>query len=305
MDFKKASSFSGQTKKVNRYFYIAEAIKNDSNLSLLKLCKAFNVSRSGYYNWLNRPENLKDNDSLIIVRGVFEAKKSKAGIRTIKMILQRDYQVVMNLKKISRIKKLYGLETIIRRRNKYRYVSKGGADHQAAPNLVNRNFDIKSNDQVYSTDITYLNYGYGQRAYLSAIKDLGSKEIVHFNVCKNIQMEIATEGLDKLFNKLSPRKRRKLIVHSDQGTHYTNKSYREQLRKFGVSQSMSRKGNCLDNAPIESFFGHLKDEMDLKNCRKFEDLVLNVSKYIDYYNNNRPQWGLERKTPAECRRFLN
>lgn len=303
MDPKKASSLSGQTKKVKRYFYIAEAFKNDPRVSLLKLCRTFNVSRSGYYNWLNRLENLKDNDSLLLVRTVFEARKSKAGIRTIKMILQRDYKVVMNLKKISRIKKLYGLETIIRRRNKYRYVSKGGADHQAAPNLVNRNFDIKSNDQVYSTDITYLNYGNGQRAYLSAVKDLGSKEIVHFTVCKNIHMEIATDGLDILFGKLSSRKRKNLVVHSDQGTHYTNKSYREKLRKFGVMQSMSRKGNCLDNAPIESFFGHLKDEVDLKKCRRYEELVSNVSKYIDYYNNHRPQWGLERKTPAECRRF--
>ena len=156
MDSKKASSFSGQTKKVNRYFYIAGALKTDSNLSLFKLCKTFNVSRSGYYNWLNRlGKTAKDDNDLKLVRTVFEARKSKAGIRTIKMILQRDYRVVMNLKKISRIKNNYGLETIIRRRSKYRYIAKGGADHQAAPNLVNRNFNIKSKDLVYSTDITY------------------------------------------------------------------------------------------------------------------------------------------------------
>ena len=211
----------------------------------------------------------------------------------------------MNLKKISRIKRQYGLETIIRRRNKYRYVAKGGEDHQIVPNVVNRRFDIKTTDLIYSTDITYLNYSYGQRAYLSAYKDLASKEIVHFKISRNIKMELASDGLDEFFGKISDEKRKNLIIHSDQGTHYTNRAYRDQLKKHGIIQSMSRRGNCLDNAPIESFFGHLKDEIDLKDCRNYENLVVKVRKYIDFYNNNRPQWGLERKTPAECRRFLN
>lgn len=221
------------------------------------------------------------------------------------MILLRDYQIVMNLKKISRIKKLHGLETQIRRRNKYRFMAKGGEDHQITSNLIKREFDIPEVDQIYSTDITYLNYGHGLKAYLSAVKDLGSKEIVHFNISKNIQMDLATDGLDKLFMKLTEEKRKRLIIHSDQGTHYTNPFYRNKLREYEITQSMSRRGNCLDNAPIESFFGHLKDEIDLQNCKKYEDLISEVTSYIDYYNNNRPQWGLERKTPAECRRFLN
>jgi len=242
---------------------------------------------------------------LKLIRSIFELKKKKAGIRTIKMILHRDHYQTMNLKKISRIKNRYGLETVIRRRSKHRSIAKGGLDHKAVPNLVNRKFDVKRTDQVYSTDITYLNYGQGQRAYLSAVKDLGSKEIVHFNMSKNIHMELATEGLDGLFKRLTLKKRRHLIVHSDQGSHYTTKGFRDKLGKYSIIQSMSRRGNCLDNAPIESFFGHLKDEVELKNCMKYPDLISRVRKYIDYYNNNRPQWGLKRRTPAECRRSLN
>ena len=239
-----------------------------------------------------------------LVRKIFESKKRKAGIRTIKMILQRDYKCVMNLKKIQRIKKQHGFETIIRRRSKYRYIAKGGDDHKAVPNLLNRQFDVTKKDQVYSTDITYLNYGHGQRAYLSAVKDLGTKEIIHFTISKNAQMELASEGLDEVFKRVSLTKRRKLILHSDQGTHYTNKIFRDKIIEFGVRQSMSRRGNCLDNAPIESFFGHLKDEIDLKQCSRFEVLQSEVQKYIRYYNNERPQWGLKRKTPAEYRGLI-
>lgn len=303
MDLKKASSFSERTKKVKRYFFIAEAIKNDSKVCLSKLCISFKVSRSGYYNFLKQPNKNKDKYDLVLIQSIFESKKRKVGARTIKMILKRDHHLVMNLKKISRIKRQYGLETLIRRKSKYRYIAKGGEDHLVVPNIVNRKFDVESTDLIYSTDITYLNYSHGQRAYLSAYKDLGSREIVHFKISRNIKMELASDGRDEFFGKIPLEKRKNLIVHSDQGTHYTNRAYREQLRKYGVIQSMSRRGNCLDNAPIESFFGHLKDELDLKNCRRYENLVMKVRKYIDFYNNNRPQWGLERKTPADCRRF--
>lgn len=246
----------------------------------------------------------RDEPDLKLIKAIFELKKKKAGIRTIKMILQRDYSQKTNLKKISRIKNKYGLVTVIRRRNKHRSIAKGGMDHKAVPNLVKRNFNRDKPDQVYSTDITYLNYGNGQRAYLSAVKDLCSKEIVHFSISKNIHMELATEGLDDLFQKLSSKKRSQLIVHSDQGSHYTTKGFRDKLGKYSIIQSMSRRGNCLDNAPIESFFGHLKDEIELKNCMKYPDLISRVRHYIDYYNNYRPQWGLKRRTPAECRRSL-
>ncbi len=91
-----------------------------------------------------------------------------------------------------------------------------------------------------------------------------------------------------------------MIIHSDQGGHYTGRSFREEIKKLGLRQSMSRKGNCLDNAPIESFFGHLKDDVDYKACKNFVELREMITEYMNYYNNERPQWGLKQKTPAEA-----
>lgn len=225
----------------------------------------------------------------------------KSGIRTIKMILERDYDLIVNLKKIIRIKKKLGLETIIRRRSKYRPLKMVGDEHNSVPNYLDQNFTVSGKDQIYSTDITYLNYGSGKRAYLSAIKDLYTKEILHYHVSTKPDLELAMNGLDRFYRQLPTTVRRSLLVHSDQGSHYTSVVYRNLLEELEVMQSMSRKGNCLDNAPIESFFGHMKDELDLAKCQTTEDLKDRVDKFIDYYNNQRPQWGLKRKTPAEYR----
>lgn len=219
------------------------------------------------------------------------------------MILNRDYGIVMNLKKIRRIKKKFNLETVIRRRNKYSSLLKKGDDHKSVGNYLKQNFDVIKQDQVYSTDITYLHYGPGLTAYLSAIKDLKTKEIVHYSLSKSLTMEIVIDGLEDLFKKLPLQTRKKLMIHSDQGCHYTSNIYRKLLKDNKIKQSMSRKGNCLDNAPIESFFGHMKDEVDLKNCKSYEDLIIVINDYIKYYNRERPQWGLKGRTPAESRRL--
>jgi transposase InsO family protein len=230
---------------------------------------------------------------------IFENRKSKAGARTIKMLLQKYFWISMNLKKVRRIMKKHGLHTIIRRKNKYKHGWILGEEHRVSPNILDRNFDVGTKDTVYSTDITYLDYGNGKRAYLSAVKDLATKEIVHHTVSPGINLNIATQGLEDLFRQ----KPKHIIMHSDQGCHYTSKSYRELLSKWEVTQSMSRKGNCLDNAPIESFFGHLKDEAEFRSCHNYEELVAEINRYINYYNTERPQSGLKGKTPTECRGF--
>lgn len=217
------------------------------------------------------------------------------------MILERDCGLIVNLKKIIRIKRKLGLETIIRRRSKYRPLKVIGDEHNSVPNYLDQNFAATGKDEIYSTDITYLNYGSGKRAYLSAIKDIYTKEILHYHVSVKADLELAMKGLDQFYGQLPVKVRRTLLVHSDQGSHYTSVSYRNLLEEFEVMQSMSRKGNCLDNAPIESFFGHMKDELDLAKCQTVEDLKNRIDKFIDYYNNQRPQWGLKRKTPAEYR----
>jgi putative transposase len=216
------------------------------------------------------------------------------------MILARDFWIHVNLKKVRRIMKKLKLATAIRTKNKYRLVLASNEEHKAVPNLLKQQFKISKTDQVYSTDITYLNYG-DKRAFLSATKDLGNNEIVHYNVSERADMSIVLKGLHERLSQLSKKQRRSLTIHSDQGSHYTSATYRSLLSKLEVVQSMSRKGNCLDNAPIESFFGHLKDEIILKDCKNYEEVRNEVEMYIEYYNNNRPQWGLKGKTPVECR----
>ena len=98
--------------------------------------------------------------------------------------------------------------------------------------------------------------------------------------------------------------RDKAIIHSDQGWHYTNPSFRVRAKRMGLLQSMSRRGNCWDNAPQESFFGHLKDEVDVSACESFEELLEAIDDYIDYYNNDRYQWTLQRMTPVQYRYHL-
>lgn len=231
---------------------------------------------------------------------LFELKKGKYGIRRLKMFLDRHTGIVFNLKKIRRIKKKYNLVTKVRKVSKYRAIFKSGEEHTVSPNILQRNFTADKNEILVSTDITELPFLGGQRAYLSAFKDLQSKKIIHYKLGLRPTIDLATSGLDEFFEKLNEQARKRMIIHSDQGFHYTSYAYRSKLTKFGVTQSMSRKGNCLDNAPIESFFGHLKDESEYRMSRNFKELKKEIDRYISYYNNDRPQWGLERKTPAEA-----
>ncbi len=134
-----------------------------------------------------------------------------------------------------------------------------------------------------------------------ATKDLATREIVDFNVSCVIGLN-ATYG--RLEDFLLTKDCENLIIHSDQGWHYTPPSYVNKLKELGITQSMSRKGNCLDNAPIESFFGHLKDEVDIKSCQSFEEVKTLVENYIYYYNNERYQWSLNKMTPTQRRCHL-
>lgn len=268
---------------------------------MLQLCSQANVSASGFYYWQKSSSVDKENIEDELVQLVFHHRKGKAGARTVKMLMFRYFWMHLNLKKVRRIMRKHSLKAIIRRKNKYTFAA-ATYEHKLCENHLKREFSQANGDAVYSTDITYLNYKDG-KAYLSAVKDLGTKEIVHYSLSKSLTLSLVTEGFDRLLKQLPLSTRKNLIIHSDQGIQYTSSPYRNLLSSYGVVQSMSRRGNCLDNAPIESFFGHMKDEIDLQSCKTYEDLVTEVESYIKYYNNERPQWGLKGKTPAECRGF--
>lgn len=238
-----------------------------------------------------------------IIKKHHDKGKSKNGIRQLEMIIPREEGLVMNHKKIARIKNRFGLKTIIRLKNKYRYFAKKKQEHETCPNLLDRNFKGLKADQVYVTDITTLKYS-GKKAYVAAVKDLETKEIVGLSVSHRIDINLTNRSMEEALKKLTEKQKKKLIVHSDQGFHFTHVSFRRMLALEGVTQSMSRKGNCIDNAPMESFFGLIKDHIDLKNCRTIKEVEKEVTKKVDYYNKVRPQVGLKKMPPYEYRRHF-
>jgi transposase InsO family protein len=206
----------------------------------------------------------------------------------------------MNPKKIARIKREYNIPTKIRKKKPYNIAFQKDLSHRIAPNILRQKFDIKVPDSVYCTDITYLFYN-GNVGYLSATKDIATREIVAHHISGNMGIGA---GLESLALLMSSRDLTGLIIHSDQGVHYTHPEYVELLSSHGVVQSMSRKGVCLDNAPIESFFGHMKDELDYKNCQSLSDLREKIDSYVKFYNTERSQWCLKKMPPVQYREHL-
>lgn len=216
------------------------------------------------------------------------------------MKLLNEYGIVMNHKKIERIKNEYGLTTKIRRRNPYRQNLKNTNGQRYFPNILNRQFKQAEPGTTLCADITYLPYG-KQMAYLSAVKDIASREIVGWSVSPSLQMDLVFSTLENLKERLDEKK---VLLHSDQGFHYTNPEFTRRVRTMNLVQSMSRRGNCIDNAPMESFFGHFKDEVEYKNCRSFEELKDLTANYMRYYNTERRQWNLNKMTPQEYKQHL-
>lgn len=211
--------------------------------------------------------------------------------------------IKMNHKKIQRIKKKYCMITKIRRINPYRAIMKKTNEHKIFENKLNRDFKQNTPFKVFCTDITYLPYN-GRIAYLSVIKDISSREIISWNMSQHLEMDIVMNTLEKMKNNPAILSLENILFHSDQGFQYTNPFYINSVKEMNMIQSMSRKGNCIDNAPMESFFGHFKDDVDYKNCKTYEELKTLVDEYMNYYNNERYQWGIQKMTPVEYRNHL-
>lgn len=289
-----------------KYRIIAEMTSRDNNLLNIKwLCDIAGVSRSGYYSWQSRDntthEEADRNDFDKIIE-VYKLKGYNKGARTIQMILaQRG--IVMNLKKIRRLMKKYGLKCPIRKANPYRRMAKAIKTDNYADNLVNREFK-QAPRKIILTDITYMFYGpTKQKAYLSVMKDSYTNEIVAYKLSDNMELDFVLETLKSLMEKHGEELKDDTMIHSDQGVHYTSAGFRELLKDNHLTQSMSRRGNCWDNAPQESFFGHMKDEIDITRITSIKDLRRIIDDYMDYYNNVRPQWKLAKLTPAQYYQF--
>jgi putative transposase len=275
------------------------------------LCEVAGVSRSGYYNYFSmksqeqrKQKDEKDEIVKEIILKAFRFKGRKKGARQIKMTLAGQFQVVYNLKRIRRIMNKYDIICPIRKANPYRRIMKATQEHRVVPNLLNREFKQDLPGKVLLTDITYLYYGKGQKAYLSTIKDGSTNEILAYQVSERITMDLATDTLVRLKQNRNFRNAKDAMIHSDQGTHYTHPDFQKLVKKMGLRQSMSRRGNCWDNAPQESFFGHFKDEASIKACSNLDELKREIKQYMTYYNHYRYQWNLKKMTPVQYRDHL-
>ena len=204
----------------------------------------------------------------------------------------------MNHKKIQRIMRKYDLVTKVRKRNPYKAIMQKRLEHRVFPNILDRAFDQTVPFTVFCTDITYIPFQ-SAFAYLSVVKDIASGEVVAWNLSDGLEETLV---LDTIRNM--PRVSDDAMIHSDQGFHYTNPQYIAAVEALGMAQSMSGKGCCIDNAPIESFFGHMKDELDYRSCASFEDLRSHIDTYMQYYNHKRKQWTRNKMAPIEYRDHL-
>ena len=287
-------------------FQIIHNIMNTPGNVLLidELCKTAGVSRSGYYNWINSKETrhakeLQDQNDFELILEAFKYRGYDKGIRGIHMrLLHMDPPIHMNVKKIQRLMRKYGLLCPIRKANPYRRMAKSLKTNNYSENLVQREFREHGARKILLTDITYLPYN-GTFAYLSTILDAFTKQVLSYVLSDSLKIDFVLLTVEQLVNEHGISLTTETILHSDQGVHYTSYKFIEIVNDADLRQSMSRRGNCWDNAPQESFFGHMKDEIDITKCTSFEDVKVIIDDWIDYYNNERYQWQLAKLSPNE------
>ena len=263
---------------------------------LLKISK---LAKSVYYYTLAKEnKDAKNKEIIEKIREIFINNKERYGYRRITLELKnQNYNV--NHKKVYRIMVKLGLKPL--KRNKRKYSSYKGTVGKIADNLIKRNFTANKPNEKWYTDVTEFNLR-GEKCYLSPILDGFNGEIISYNTSKSPNLAQIDDMLNKAFKKVGNLEG--LIFHSDQGWQYQHQSYQQRLKNNGIKQSMSRKGNSMDNGMMENFFGLLKTEMfyDQENCYEtLDDLIKAIDDYICYYNYDRIKVKLKGLSPVNYR----
>ena len=298
-----------QAKPEEKFKIIHQMLQRDNNLlNISWLCECAGVSRSGYYNWISseetrRKKDEQDKKDFEIILDAYRFRGYDKGKRGVYMKLL-NIGIRMNVKKISRLMKKFNLKCPIRKANPYRRMAKALKTNNVAANILNREFKEYGARMVLLTDITYMFYGSGQKAYLSTILDAYTKQILSYVLSESLEVDFVLETVNILIRDYGISLSKKTIIHSDQGCHYTSIKFQDLIMKKEIRQSMSRRGNCWDNAPQESFFGHMKDEIHIGKCNNFYELKQEVDNYMDYYNNDRYQWDLAKLSPNEYFKYI-
>lgn len=251
------------------------------------------LPRATYYYHLKRlsaPDKYTEVKALI--QEIYIENKKRVGYRRITLELHSK-GLVINHKTVQRLMKQLGIFCRVRMK---KYNSYRGEVGKIAPDLLERNFEADKPNQKWVTDVTEFSL-FNQKLYLSPILDLHSRDIISYAVTKSPSFGLVTDMLEQAFQQIPDGTN--LILHSDQGWQYQMKPYQRMLRDKGIRQSMSRKGNCLDNAVMENFFGILKSELlylqDFNSIEHFEQELIS---YLDYYNNRRIKGKLKGLPPT-------
>lgn len=253
------------------------------------------LPKSTYYYHASRPRTDRWEHVRPLIHEAFGRTHNGMGYRQVALVLRNEHGLSMSGKTVLKLMREEGLFTPIRAK---RYVSYRGEVGTVAPNIVDRDFTAIRPTEKLTTDITEFKVS-GERVYLSPLLDLFNNEVISWSVSRTQNLKAVREMLEGAEEILRGQS---ALIHSDQGWQYQHRSYQGILEDLGVTQSMSRKGNCLDNAPIESFFGHLKQEFYRKRrFESYEEFVVAINAYIDYWNTRRYQTRLKGMSPVEYR----
>lgn len=294
----------------SKFQIIHEIVSKEGNiLSVSDLCRVADVSRSGYYRWVNAAESrnsreLVDRSAFGLILAAYQFRGYDKGVRGIQMRLLH-MGINMNPKKIRRLMHKYNLVCPIRAANPYRRIAKALHTNHIVDNLVNREFRQHGPRSILLTDITFIPFN-GNFSYLSVILDAYTSQVLSYVLSDSLEVDFVLETIHLLVKNHGVSLNTETIIHSDQGSHYTCHRFIRIVQDAGLRQSMSRRGNCWDNAPQESFFGHMKDELknQIPKWKTFGDIKCSIDDWMDYYNNERYQWNLAKLSPNEYFNYL-
>ncbi|MCQ2511643.1 MAG: IS3 family transposase, partial [Lachnospiraceae bacterium] len=256
------------------------------------ILKRTGISKSSYYAVLKDPDHgtyqmkkeLRDKEDAALIRQVMEHGGFKKGTRQVYMQMKALTGRQFGINKIRRLKNKFGITSGIRKTNRSRQSARELLKRNVKPNLLKRQFRLARPNRIRLTDVTYLNYGGNKRAYASAVKDPVTGKLVSFVVSESNDLALAQTSLEDV---VSEELVKGALFHSDQGALYLNDTFQRKVLDAGLEQSMSKRGNCWDNAPQESFFGHFKQECPYEQCDSVEELHKMLARYMEYYNNER------------------
>jgi len=287
--------------------------QEDCSVPVSELCLLAGVSRSGYYRWktavqVRERKEIQDQSDFALIQAAYQSGGYHKGAKGIHMVLlHQNPPLNMNLKKIRRLMKKYRLICPIRQANPYRKMAKATKESNFADYLLKRRFTEFGPRRVLLTDITYIPFNDGCKkfAYLSTIIDAFTRQVLAYKLSNSLEIDFVLETVNDLIDRHGITLSTETLINSDQGSHYTSCKFSRLLKDAGLRQSMSRRGCCWDNAPQESFFGHMKDEINIDSFKSFEDVKSNVDSWITYYNKQRYQWQLAKLSPDEFYKFIS